>query len=210
MKWLKRLFRGTDVPIVVRAQSEEPGTKAQPQSVVSDTPGATPQVCVYEVHGDSGGEAVYYLSPLPHHMGVGKGLPSEAIMGQLLQGPEYVSPDCFAPNETFMRFLHAVIAKHAASCPGLMAEARRQNNGFVYILDLRTPTPNEAVPPEDIIGAVEVRDGQLGHFHGSPNYRICAQNGLMTLDPWLHAKLMEELLAVVAHPGAQPDSLEGR
>jgi len=25
-----------------------------------------------------------------------------------------------------------------------------------------------------------------------------AQNGLMTLDPWLHAKLMEELMAVVA------------
>jgi len=79
-----------------------------------------------------------------------------------------------------------------------MAEAHRLHNGFVSILDLRTPTPNDAVPPEDIIGAVEVHEGQLGHFHGSPNYRIFAQNGLMTLDPWLHAKLMEELMAVVA------------
>ena len=210
MKWLKRLFRDTDVSIIGRAKPEEPGTKAQLQGVASDTPGAAPQVFVYDVHGDSGGETVYYLSPLPPHLGFGKGLPPEAIMGQLRQGPEDFSPAGFAPNEPFTRFLHAVIAKHAASCPGLMAEARRQHNGFVYILDLRTPTPNDAVPPEDIIGAVEVRDGQLGHFQGSPNYRIVAQNGLMTLDPWFHAKLMEELLAVVVHPGAQPDCPEGR
>jgi hypothetical protein len=84
MKWLKRLFSGTEVPNVARAQPAEPGTTAQSQGVVSDTPGATPQVFVYKVHGDSGGEAVYYLSPLPHQIGFGQGVPPEAIMGQVI------------------------------------------------------------------------------------------------------------------------------
>lgn len=65
------------------------------------------------------------------------------------------------------------------------------------ILDRRTPTPDDAVPPEDIIGAVEIQNGQMLRFHGSPNYRILTDQGLMQLDNWLKDSLIEELITIV-------------
>jgi hypothetical protein len=60
-----------------------------------------------------------------------------------------------------------------------MAEAARLGNGWVYIIDQRTPTPGGQVPPEDIIGAFEVKDGDIlpGSYRASPNHMILSPNG---------------------------------
>src|SRR6185295_5805288 len=106
------------------------------------------------------------------------------IMGEFTCGPETLTPDAFQQNPQFIRFMAVAIGKHCAGCPGLIAETQRQQNGFVYILDKRTPTPDDGVPPEDIVGGVEIQDGQMIRFHGSPNYRILTANGFMQLDGW--------------------------
>jgi len=43
----------------------------------------------------------------------------------------------------------------------LTAAAAEMKTGNLCIIDWRTPDPNGAVLPEDIIGAVEVKDGAL-------------------------------------------------
>ncbi|QDT44722.1 hypothetical protein Pan241w_48380 [Gimesia alba] len=147
----------------------------------------------------------YYVSPLSHDLGFTTGLPSEAIMGELTNGPENITPEFFQQNTQFLEFLAGVIGKHAIHCPGLIAETERQQNGYVFILDRRTPTPEDGVPPEDIIGYVEIKNGQMLQFHSSPNYRIFTKDGFMKLERWMHERLLEEL-KIVAGVSATEDT----
>src|SRR5712691_1521181 len=111
---------------------------------------------VYEVEVD--GAKKRYLSPLPHEIAFQVGLTTEAIIGELANDSDEISIESFKPNPIFKNFLQWVIGKHALSIPTLVAEAKRQHDGYVYVLDLRTPTPDGAVPPEDIIGGFEVNN----------------------------------------------------
>ncbi len=152
------------------------------------------QVFIYDtVDGDV---HTFYVSPLPDTHGLTTGLPSEAIMGSLKDGPERIVPESFITNKLFSRYLASVIAKHANSCPGLLAEARRQQNGHVVVIDNRTATPDGRVPPEDIIGVFEVNDGKLLRFHASPNHQLLTTNGFMRLEAFMNDRLVEELLVL--------------
>ncbi len=75
--------------------------------------------------------------------------------------PWSTSQSVFARNRVFVEFMHAVIARNAPEMPGFIAEAKRQGNGWVYIIDQRTPTPLGAVPPEHIVGVFEIKNGQV-------------------------------------------------
>lgn len=89
-----------------------------------------------------------------------RGLPGVAIVGTLLRPlaeSEDASPDVFTPNPAFVRFMQDVLAKHTPLVDSFRAEARRQREGWVYVIDARTPDPDGTVPPEDVIGAVEVK-----------------------------------------------------
>lgn len=149
---------------------------------------------IYDTQID--GRHRYFLSLLPYDIGFDSGLPSEAILGEFIHGPESRTPEAFLQNPQFLNFLSYAIGKHASSCPGLIAESQRLQNGFVYILDKRTPTPDDGVPPEDIIGAAEVQNGKILQFLGSPNNCVLTGFGFMQLDPWLKERLVEELIAV--------------
>lgn len=56
------------------------------------------------------------------------------------------APETFRQNSKFIQFMADAIGKHALTNPALIAEVR-QPNGFVYILDKRTPTPEDRVGP---------------------------------------------------------------
>ena len=113
-------------------------------------------------------------------------------MGKLTDGPGKLDAEHFLPNDGFIRFIHDVIARHVRNCPGLIAEAQGQGNGSVYMIDPRTPTPHGEVPPEDILGAVEVQDGNMVAYHANPNFQIFTANGLMFLSSWWQERLVEE------------------
>jgi hypothetical protein len=139
-----------------------------------------------------------YVTLLPPESACSCGLAPEAIIGVLshpLADGESMTPHNFARNRLFVEFLHAVIARRGPSLPGLIAEAKRQGDGWVYLIDERTPTPGGAVPPEDIIGAFEVRGGQVvtGSYRASPGHRILSRGGFFRLSPDLRAVLLEEL-----------------
>lgn len=91
-----------------------------------------------------------------------------------------------------------VLPRTAFSRGGLVLQgARRQRDGYVYIVDARTPTPSGKVPTADGIGAVQIEGGKPIAYHANPHYEPYGRNGLMRLDPWLEARFMEEVLELV-------------
>ncbi len=150
-----------------------------------------------------------YVTCLPQEQVFAHGLPPEAILGVLLRPlgeGEAITPDVFARNRAFVDFLHAVVARRAPGLPGLRAEARRQGDGWVYIIDQRTRTPQGPVPPEDIVGVFAVKGGEVvpGSYQRNPNHRLLSADGFFRLGAELQACLLEEL-ANRAEPGAAPD-----
>jgi hypothetical protein len=78
-----------------------------------------------------------YVTLLPPEPMFSRGLAPEAIVGELarpLSDGEPVAPEIFARNRVFVEFLHAVIGRRGPSLPGLVTEAKRQGDGWVYIL----------------------------------------------------------------------------
>jgi hypothetical protein len=141
-----------------------------------------------------------YLTLLKPDTVFAQGLTPKAIVGvmrRLLQPGEKITPDLFILNRPFVDFLHGVLARYSPGQPACQAEARQVGEGFIYILDQRTPTPEDEVPPEDIIGALEVRDGNIipDSYRPNPNHLILSARGFFRLDDTLHGCLMQELAA---------------
>jgi hypothetical protein len=112
------------------------------------------------------------------------GLPGEAILG-VYAGPTD-SLESFRPNPAFIDFVHRVIADVGSRSPESTEGARQQQNGWLYVIDPRTPEgPNGNVGPEDIVGAFEVRDGALvqGSYKANENYRALTKHGMTRLTP---------------------------
>jgi hypothetical protein len=96
-----------------------------------------------------------------------------------------------------VQLLHQVIADHIAASPGIRLEGKRQGDGYVYLLDGRTPQPDGQVPPEDIIGAVAVHGGSVvpGSYQHNPNHRLLTADGWFVLPPDIEIALQDELRA---------------
>jgi hypothetical protein len=156
-------------------------------------------VFIYDVTTPDG-EAARFVSLLPPDLANVIGLPGEAVMGKMGEGEE-VGPDNFETNPEFLRFLHWVIGKHGSDCPGIIEACRRQQDGFVYVLDARTPDPTGEVSSEDIIGAVKVENGEPISYEGHSAYRVFTENGFLGLEPWLKEKLIEEIRALPSAGG---------
>jgi hypothetical protein len=147
---------------------------------------------------DSADGAKYYVTCLPHEQLCARGLAPEAIIGVLLrplEPDEAITPAVFARNRVFVDFMHKVIARRGPELPGLIAEARRQGDGWVYVIDQRTRNPQGAVPPEDIIGAFEVRGGRVvpGSYRPFSSHIILTADGFFRLGAELQAFLLQEL-----------------
>ena len=94
------------------------------------------------------------------------GLAGNAVLGtcrRLLTKGDKVTPENFIPSGTFVRLLHAVIVALGPKTRELQRAARQQAEGWVYLIDARTPDPSGEVPPRGRAGASRVDDAQLFH-----------------------------------------------
>ena len=144
---------------------------------------------------------VTYATLIPPEEMATRGLAAQAILGQVLdrgRGDDLLAPDNFARNRAFVDFMQEVIRRHGPSVPDLVAAARAQRSGWVYIVDGRTPTPQGPVPPEDIIGGFQVEAGDVvaDSYQANPNHRILSQRGFLQLDPFLRQRLLDALAAL--------------
>jgi hypothetical protein len=142
----------------------------------------------------------HYVTVLSPETMFSQGIVPEAIVGVLAerwQPTDPITPDVFARNKGFVEFLHEVIARYGPAQAGFQAEARRLGDGWVYVIDQRTPTPQGAVPPEDIVGGFEVKGGMVvpGSYVRSPKHRILSERGFMRLSADLQHCLLQELAA---------------
>ena len=140
----------------------------------------------------------YYVSLLDEETALSRGLVPQAIVGVLKRPPEagqLLKPEDFTRNKVFVEYLHDFLKREAPTLPAMRAEARRLKTGWVYILDQRTPTPAGEVPPQDIIGAVETREGELvpGSYQRNYNHAIYSTAGFFQLDRLLHERLVAEV-----------------
>lgn len=126
------------------------------------------------------------------------GLAPEAVVGVLtrrVEPEEAITPAIFARNRAFLDFMHEVVARRAPRLPGVVAQAHRLREGFLPIVDRRTPSPEVQVPPEDVVGGFEVKGGAViaGSYRRSPDHMILTEEGFFDLGPELMPCLLAEL-----------------
>jgi hypothetical protein len=146
-----------------------------------------------------------FFSLLDPSIAFSRELPGEAIVGELLvlaePGGAAMRPGQIRVNPVFVDFLHRVIATYAPSLEEFQGEVQRQRDVWIYVVDARTPTPQGEVPPEDIIGAFEVRGRQLvsDSYRAFPAHQIVPERGLFRLTDVLQDCLLWELEQLTAH-----------
>ena len=122
------------------------------------------------------------------------GIPGAAVAGIFADG--LMTLEAFHTNRVFVDFLHDVIAKAGPSDRGLIAAGRQSGDGWISVIDLRTPGGTQGrVPPEDILGTFEVRSGEIvpGSCRRAGTHRLFTKHGLVQLPPALRDAFVNEL-----------------
>jgi hypothetical protein len=150
----------------------------------------------------------------------GYGLSETAIFGVLLRRIDdggQIIPENFRPNRSFVDFLHALLAAEAPKTTSARLQATRQREGYLYLIDGRTPDPGGRVPPEDIIGAITIQAGTLipNTYQRNDRHRLLTSDGFFVLSAELEATLMQQMRAACAQqppsnpPVVKPDGPPG-
>lgn len=106
----------------------------------------------------------------------------------------------FTPSQEWDKAVWDVLRCEYTKCPTLKAVAMHQKEGFLNINDQRTGVWGRVNDPSDILGVCLLRDGSMvaGTFEGSGTHVTYSHvsEGLLTLTPYLHEKLLEKLNAL--------------
>ena len=125
------------------------------------------------------------------------GLRPDAVVAVLSAGAthEDVDSDDVKENGPFLRLLSRVIFENADQHEMLRREAEVQGEGHVYLLDGRTPDPGGRMPPQDIIGTLDVSGGALvaGSYRHNPRHRLFTTAGWFLLPPAIEIALQSRL-----------------
>lgn len=124
------------------------------------------------------------------------GLSPIAICGSFQD--ETMDPEKFLVNKEFVQFMHNIIGNKGSELLSLKEAAQKQRNGYLYIIDLRTPGGVMGnVPTEDIIGAFKVEDKKLvtNSYWRNESHKIYTKNGLVKLPPELFLLVVNEIKA---------------
>jgi len=101
----------------------------------------------------------------------------------------------FTANNEFVTFLHKTIKENATKNPEMILAGKSQKEGWIYIIDARTPTPQGDVPNEDIIGAFEVKNGTLikDSYYQMDKHILLNSKGLFGLDDYTTKILINKI-----------------
>lgn len=127
-----------------------------------------------------------------------QGIAPEAIIGEFtepLPKDAPLPPNAFVRNRLFVELMHSVVARDAPKLKSFQFEAKKQNDGWVYVVDRRTQNQEGDIPNEDAIGAFEVKNGRIveGSYAANKNHRILSACGFFDLGTELYELLLAEL-----------------
>ncbi len=167
----------------------------------AEAPRMDPRVHIHLVGLSEPGRWDALVSLLSDEHVLRSGLPGPAIIGRLREHREAgapLTPDNLEVNDEFVDFLHDIIARETPNDPAFQRAVKRQRDGWMYVIDRRTPTPAGEVPAEDILGAFRIENGEAvpGSYQRMKTHRIVSERGLFQLDDYLQPKLIEALRAL--------------
>nr|WP_296071156.1 hypothetical protein [uncultured Actinoplanes sp.] len=140
---------------------------------------------VYGYHVDFGGGARAVLSLLEPEWVDEHGLHPEVVLAVLRPDADVDEPHVadIRENPPFLRLLSRTIWETVAGCETIRSQARIQGDGVAYLLDERTADPAGRVPPEDILGTVQVSDARpvAASYQHNPRHRLSTAAGWFQL-----------------------------
>jgi hypothetical protein len=152
-----------------------------------------------------GAEVQEVVSILDPGTAFAHGLHTEAILGMVrpdATGHDRITPERFQENPAFVEYLRALISDSIYDVDDLRRTAQQQGDGYVYLIDARTPQPDGQVPPVDIIGALKVEAGRLvaASYRPNPNHQLLTKDGFFRLPTELETILQADLHARATQP----------
>ncbi len=133
------------------------------------------------------------------------GLCTEAILGVVRPGPTSepkITPERFQENPAFVQYLRELISSRIYDTEGIRRAGEQQGEGYVYLIDARTPQPDGQVPSADVIEAVQVQGGSLvaASYQHNPNHQLLTKDGFFRLPTELETILLADLRARCTQP----------
>lgn len=108
---------------------------------------------------------------------------SELFIGQLNEPAIGVVPGNISYNKDFLVHLHSIVRDVMVNDPDVIAQSKEQPNGFVFIVDRRSPATAEGaaqdVDKQDIIGIFLCNDRQTdaSKYRPNPDYVLISEKG---------------------------------
>lgn len=133
---------------------------------------------------EENGNSIHLLSPFTRKELSAVASRSELFIGHLTEPSIGVVPGNIAYNKDFLVHLHALVRDKMADDPQVVARAKEQPNGFVFIIDRRSPATEagseEKVDKEDIIGIFLCNDFKTdaSRYRPNPDYLLISEKGI--------------------------------
>jgi hypothetical protein len=108
---------------------------------------------------------------------------SELFIGQLIDPEIGVVPGNISYNKDFLVHIHSLVRDTMVSDPQVISRAEEQPNGFVFIVDRRSPGTETAsadhVDKQDIIGIFLCNDRKtdVTRYRPNPDYVLISDKG---------------------------------
>jgi len=136
-------------------------------------------------------ESKFYCTFVSSEMVFKYGLSEKVIVGEVnkLENGEFDFTSGFRANPAFKKTIFDFSRNEMFKDENLINSAIKQQEGWVYIIDQRTKTPEGEVPPYDVIGGFKVENKELKGFNENPNYQIKSINGFTDLGKNLNVRM---------------------
>lgn len=141
-------------------------------------------------------ETLHLLSPLNKDELSKLTSKSELFLGRLIDPEKEITHENISYNADFLVVLHSIIRDYMVTDPEVIAQAAKQPNGFVFIVDRRSN--EEEVEKEDIIGIYLVSDSKTdpSRYRPNPDYKLISKKGPGMFHDEVEMELMKVLLGL--------------
>jgi hypothetical protein len=130
------------------------------------------------------GNEIHLLSPFSREQLQSARSRSELFIGQLNEPAIGVVAGNIAYNKDFLVHLHSLVRDVMVNDPQVQARAEEQPNGFVFIVDRRSPATESGtadnVDKQDIIGIFLCNDRKtdVSKYRPNPDYLLVSEKGI--------------------------------
>jgi hypothetical protein len=132
----------------------------------------------------NGSNEIHLLSPFTKEELKNIQSRSELFIGQLNEPSIGVVPGNISYNKDFLVHMHSLVRDVMVNDPQVIARAEEQPNGFVFIVDRRSPGTDTAaagdVDKQDIIGIFVCHDRKTdaSKYRPNPDYVLISDKGI--------------------------------